>query len=117
VAPSVRFELVSGQSGWQDDAAMPDEGIQGEFVFVDGWPGGGAGPLPPTLDEEIAAAWQVPIGKRVHVTLRRHDVAGTTGRLEIARAPDWPFDPHQPLALRIGHVAFTHQQIESWALL
>jgi hypothetical protein len=96
---------------------MPDEGIQGEFVFVDGWPGGEATSLLPTLDEEIAALWHVPIGKRVDVSLRRHDLTGTRGRLEIARAPDWPFNPRQPLALRIGHVGFTHQQIESWFLL
>lgn len=94
---------------------MP-EGVQGEFVFVDGWPAAEQ-PLPPSLDDEIAAAWHVPIGERVHVSLRDHDVPGASGLLVIAQAPDWPFDPRRPLALRIGHVAFTHRQIESWYLL
>lgn len=106
---AIAFALANTATRWQESAAMPDEGVQGEFFFVEGWPAGEAPALPPSLDEEIAAAWRVPVGKRVHVSLRQHDMPGTSGLLEITRAPDWPFNPRRPLALRIGLVGFPHQ--------
>jgi hypothetical protein len=96
---------------------MP-EGHQGEFVFVDGWtpPSGEAG-LPPSLDDEIAAAWRVPIGRRVRVALSGHDLPAAEGLLEVAEAPAFPFDARRALRLRIRHVEFTNRQIESWVLI
>lgn len=114
-AEMIFFPLALLEPSRHNLSIMP-EGVQGEFVFVEGWTGDGR-PLPPSLDDEIAAAWHVPVGQRVHVTLRQHDVPGASGLLVIAHAPDWPFDPRRPLALRIVHVLFTHLQIESWTLL
>jgi hypothetical protein len=97
---------------------MPD-GHQGEFLFIEGWePPSGRNPAAPeSIDKEIAQVWRVPVGWRVRVELRGHDVPSMQGLLEIAAAPDFPFDSRRVLRLRIGSVEFTHRQIEAWVLL
>jgi hypothetical protein len=90
---------------------------QPEFLFIDG-----PAPVLQLPDPrapfyaEVAAAWQLPVGREVQVTLREHDLPHLHGRLELARAPDLPFDPRQPLALRVGAVEFSSRQVAGWSL-
>jgi hypothetical protein len=93
------------------------DGHQGEFLFVDGWtpPAGSDGAIP-SLDNEIAAVWHVPLGHRVRVVLRDHDMPSAEGLLEAAAAPEFPFNSHRLLHLRIRHVEFTNRQIECLVL-
>ena len=65
---------------------------------------------------EVSAAWHLPIGQPARVTLHSHSFDDLRGRLDLARAPDLPLDPRQPLALRIGTIEFTSRQIVSWSL-
>lgn len=69
------------------------------------------------LTDELAAVWGLPLGRNVHVELRRHAVPGLRGMLQVAGLPDLPFDAHKALRLRIGHEEFTSQQIVSWSVL
>lgn len=73
--------------------------------------------LAPSLTDELAAAWGLPIGRRVRVELRRHAVPGLLGLLQVAALPDLPLDGRRPLRLRIGHEEFTSQQIVACSLL
>ena len=90
---------------------------QEQFLFADG-------PAPelhmpdPLSDfyDEVASAWQIPVGQKVHVALREHNFADLDGRLELARAPDLPLDQRTPLDLRIGTIDFSSTQIVAWAL-
>ncbi|TVR45960.1 MAG: hypothetical protein EA425_17650 [Puniceicoccaceae bacterium] len=94
------------------------EGIQGEFLFVDGWDGpDGDGGQTPSVSGEIARIWKLPIGEQVEVTLAKHALPGTCGRLEVAKAPEYPFDPRKQLRLRIGHAEFSSSQIVKWQIL
>lgn len=90
---------------------------QAEFLFA----GGPAPELQPDdpdagFYEEVAALWQIPVGSRVHVALRGHSFGDLDGRLRLARAPDLPLDPRQPLSLRIGAIEFSSRQVVAWAL-
>ena len=40
-----------------------------------------------------------------------------TGILELLRAPDYPWDPHQPLKLGISGFVFSSREIASWTKL
>ena len=90
---------------------------QDQFLFADG-------PTPqlhvPDFQagfySEVAALWQIPVGERVHVTLREHHFGNLDGRIELARAPDLPLDVRETLALRIGTIEFTSRQIVAWSL-
>jgi hypothetical protein len=95
---------------------MPVE-HQSEFLFVDGWAPDAKSQSVPTLDDEIAAAWRVPMGRRARIVLREHDVPVVEGVLEAAEGPAFPFDGRRLLPLRVGRVEFTNRQIESWTLL
>lgn len=91
---------------------------QAEFLFA----GGPAPELHPPdprsgFHAEVAAAWKLPVGQAVRVALQDHDIADLRGRLELARAPDLPLDPRQPLPLRIGNVEFSSRQVAGWCLL
>jgi hypothetical protein len=71
----------------------------------------------PELRDEIAAAWGLPLGERVEICLRGGERSAVTGVLEILCAPDYPWDPHQPLKLRVSGFLFSSQEIERWTKL
>lgn len=91
---------------------------QTDFLFADG-PEPELHPPHPLADfyHDVAALWELPIGERVHVALRSHQMADLHGRLELHRAPDLPLDRHAELVLRIGQVEFTSRQIIGWSLV
>lgn len=91
--------------------------LQAEFLFADG-PAPQLQPDDPdsAFYEELAALWQIPVGKNVHVALRSHHFADLQGRLAFAHAPDLPLDARQPLSLRIGAIEFSSRQVIAWAL-
>ena len=66
---------------------------------------------------EVSAAWHLPVGQPVRVTLQSHSFDDLRGRLELARAPDLPLDFRQPLFLRIGTIEFSSRQIVAWSLI
>jgi hypothetical protein len=92
--------------------------MQSEFLFADG-----AEPelhLPHALDalfQEIAAAWGLPVGRRVRVSLRDPALPELAGSLELVGAPDLPLDPREVLRLRISGVTFRSDEIAAWVLL
>lgn len=67
----------------------------------------------PELRDEIAAAWGLPLGERVEVGLRD---GGSTiaGKLELLRAPAYPWDAREPLRLAIAGLVFSSREIERW---
>jgi hypothetical protein len=69
-----------------------------------------------SLFAEVAACWEIPVGQLVRVELGGHHFAELRGSLELARAPDIPFDRRQPLTLRIGGIEFSSRQIVAWSL-
>ena len=92
-----------------------DSSAQTEIEFTSA--GAVAWRVSPSVDAEIARVWGLPLRERVCVTLRGHPLALITGRLELTRLPDLPFDSHTPLALCIGTETFTSRQIISWVLM
>lgn len=66
------------------------------------------------LRDEIASAWGLPLGQRVEVCFRGGDRSAVTGVLELLRAPDYPWDPHQALKLGIAGFVFSSREIERW---
>lgn len=72
---------------------------------------------PPEIRDEIARTWSLPLGESVEVCLRDGQIDAIRGRLEIASAPDFPWDPHQPLQLRIAGYTFSSRDIEHWTRL
>ena len=91
---------------------------QSDFLFADG-------PIPemhpPDQREgfyrEVAAIWNLPLGEKVRVLLRSHDLPEISGRLELTRAPDLPLNVKEPLQLAAGGVAFLSTQVQAWSLL
>ncbi len=71
----------------------------------------------PQLRDEIATAWRLPLGQRVEVCLRGGQRSAVTGILELLRAPDYPWDPHQPLKLAIAGLIFSSREIDRWTIL
>jgi hypothetical protein len=71
--------------------------------------------LAPNLTDEVARAWGLPVGRWARVTLRGHAVDELTGLVQIEGLPDLPFDPRQPLRLRIGRESFTSRQVTGWS--
>jgi hypothetical protein len=71
----------------------------------------------PQLRDEIAAVWRLPLGQRLEVCFRGTERSAATGWLELLRAPDYPWDPHQPLQLAIAGLHFTSRQIDRWTIL
>jgi hypothetical protein len=76
---------------------------------------GSAPVVPADLRDEIAQVWGLPLGQRVEVSLQNRDTIA--GALELISTPSYPWDPHQPLRLRIKGFAFTTKEIEHWVLL
>jgi hypothetical protein len=74
-------------------------------------------PAVPELRAEIAAAWGLPLGERVEVCFRGGERSAVTGLLELLRAPDFPWNPHQALHLRIAGFVFKSRDIERWTKL
>jgi hypothetical protein len=70
----------------------------------------------PDLRDEIAAAWGLPLGQKVEVCFRGERSA-VTGTLGLLKAPDFPWDPHQPLKLGIAGLIFSSREIERWTKL
>lgn len=71
----------------------------------------------PELRDEIAQVWGLPLGERVEVCFRGSERAAVTGVLELRGTPDYPWDAHQPLQLRIAGLAFSSREIERWTRL
>ncbi len=71
----------------------------------------------PELQDEIAAAWGLPLGERVEICLRGGERCAVTGILEILCAPDYPWDPHQALKLGVSGFLFSSREIERWTKL
>lgn len=71
----------------------------------------------PELRVEIAHVWGLPIDERVEISFRDAQIDALTGMLELAAAPDFPWNPRQPLTLRIAGFTFSSRDIERWAKL
>lgn len=69
---------------------------------------------PPELRAEIAAVWGLPLGERVEVDLRDGSVDALTGTLELAASPDFPWNPREPLQLRIAGIVFSSRDLARW---
>ena len=91
---------------------------QNEFLFS---AGSAADIVPPDFRgqfyREAASVWQLPVGEKVHILLRDHDVPEVVGRLELECAPDLPLNAREPLHLLAGGVSFRSTQISSWSLV
>lgn len=74
------------------------------------------GPVP-HLREEIARVWGLPLGEWVEVSLRRGPCDSLRGRLQLAVAPDEPWNSHAPLGLSIADVPFSSHDIARWVLV
>jgi hypothetical protein len=95
------------------------EPVQLEFFLVGSAADGTAHFVDPlgNFRAEVARAWNLPLGNRVRVDLRDCQFAWLEGRLELARSPDLPLNPRDPLSLRIGATEFTSRQVNAWSLL
>ena len=69
---------------------------------------------PSDIRDEIARAWGLPLGQQVEVCFRGSQRAAITGTLELLSTPNYPWDPHQPLQLRIAGFTFDSREIERW---
>jgi hypothetical protein len=72
---------------------------------------------PPELRDEIAHAWSLPLGERIEISFRNAQLDTLAGVLELAAAPDFPWNPRQPLHLRIAGFVFSSRDIEYWTKL
>jgi hypothetical protein len=72
---------------------------------------------PPELRDEIARAWGLPLGERVEITFRNESRDTITGRLKLRSSPDFPWNPRQPLRLRVNGFEFDSRAIERWTHL
>ena len=71
----------------------------------------------PELRDEIARAWGLPLGERAEIRFRGSQRAAITGILELLSSPDYPWNPRQPLQLRIAGFIFSSREIERWTKL
>jgi len=72
---------------------------------------------PPELRDEIARAWGLPLGERVDVSFQpAFPVPTAAGILELRTAPEFPWNPREPLALRVAGCEFTSRDIARWSL-
>jgi hypothetical protein len=90
---------------------------QQEFLFASGdSPRLGLPQADDPLISDIARVWNLPIGRKVRIHLKASEnLPMLDGRLELASAPDMPFDPRQPLNLRIRGYEFSSRAINGWA--
>jgi len=91
---------------------------QDEFLFAGG-PEPEMQPPDPRAGfyREVAGTWGLPVGQKIHLLLRRHDLSDVVGILEMERAPDLPLNPKEPLRLSAGGVAFLSTQVQSWNII
>ena len=66
------------------------------------------------LRDEIAHAWSLPLGQRVEVCFRGGQRSAVIGVLELLSAPDYPWNPRQPLKLQIAGLVFSNREIGCW---
>lgn len=72
----------------------------------------------PQLRDEIARIWGLPLGERVEITFRpSFALPSASGILELHSDPAYPWDSHQPLALRAAGCDFSSRDIERWKLI
>jgi hypothetical protein len=71
----------------------------------------------PELRDEMAAAWRLPIGERVEISFLHEQLDTIAGILEIAAPPSFPWNPREPLALRVAGFAFSSRDIAQWTRL
>jgi hypothetical protein len=71
----------------------------------------------PELRDEIAQAWGLPLGERTEVCFRGSQRSAITGILELLTSPEYPWNPRQPLQLRIAGFVFSSRDIGSWTRL
>lgn len=71
----------------------------------------------PELRDEVAALWGYPLGQCVEVCFRGGQRSAITGKLELLRAPDYPWDRQQPLQLAIAGFVFSSREIDRWTVL
>lgn len=91
---------------------------QTEFLFAQGLVSEFHLPDPRSnFFEEVSTLWGLPVGQVTHVNLSGHNMSELQGRIELARAPDFPLDKREVLALRIGTIEFSSRQITSWSLV
>jgi hypothetical protein len=98
---------------------MPDAQFQLSFGSSPS-SGTSASPEPiPHLRDEIAQVWGLPLGERVEVTFRpAFPVPAASGLFELRASPSrYPWDPHEPLALRVAGCDFTSRDIERWKVV
>lgn len=69
----------------------------------------------PELRDEIAGAWGLPLGERVEVSFRGGQLDTIAGVLELVAAPSYPWNPREPLSLRIAGFTFSSREIARWA--
>ena len=72
---------------------------------------------PPELRDEIAATWGLPLGERVEVSFHGGQLDAISGVLDIAAAPAFPWNPREPLRLRIAGFTFSSREIARWTRL
>ncbi len=71
----------------------------------------------PHLRDEIAKVWGLPLGERVEITFHASfALPSILGLLELRTDPNYPWDSHQPISLRIAGIDFTNRDIERWTL-
>jgi hypothetical protein len=91
---------------------------QSEMLFADG-----PNPMLHAPDpragfyREVAEVWHLPLGERVRVLLKGHDLPEVAGCLELVRAPDLPLNAREPLQLSVSGVPFLSTQVQSWSLI
>ena len=96
---------------------LPQMNEQQEFRFADGDPIQVGMQTDDPLLADIAAAWALPVGKRVRVQLKASEnLTLLEGRLDLAAAPEVPFDPRQPLSLRVSGYVFSSRSITAWSI-
>ena len=68
----------------------------------------------PELRDEVARLWSLPLGERVEVVFKDGQLDSITGVLELVTAPAYPWNPREPLALRIAGFTFSSRAIAHW---
>lgn len=94
---------------------MPEQQSSLPLDAASGGDSPGTAPIgTPALRDEIAAAWSLPLGEHVEVSFRNGQLDAIAGVLEIAASPSFPWNPREPLALRIAGFTFSSRDIARW---
>ena len=87
---------------------------QSEFIL--GETVGEAPAVPSDICDEIAQIWGLPLGRVVTLRLLGQERIELRGRLELVKAPEYPWEKRQPLRLKVAGVVFSSREIESWTV-